>query len=178
MPDSRNDFGMVSRINAETFGEPGKRTFRVLAVNSDRAAALWMEKQVLNALGEYIQAQLRRSRDAGTLRNLTGPDPGSGFEGNPDLDFQVAQLAMGYEGDGRFTFYAYAPGDDEENPSFACHATAGQVEALAEEISRVVSAGRPLCPLCGVPMDASGHACIRANGHSKQAIPPLRQDDE
>jgi hypothetical protein len=29
----------------------------------------------------------------------------------------------------------------------------------------VVSAGRPPCPFCGLPVDADGHLCPRMNGH-------------
>jgi hypothetical protein len=28
-----------------------------------------------------------------------------------------------------------------------------------------VSAGRPPCPLCGLPLDTEGHICPRQNGH-------------
>ena len=30
---------------------------------------------------------------------------------------------------------------------------------------RVIRAGRPPCPLCGNPLDATGHICPRKNGH-------------
>jgi uncharacterized repeat protein (TIGR03847 family) len=38
-------------------------------------------------------------------------------------------------------------------------------QAFAERARRVVAAGRPPCPLCGLPLDASGHICPRQNGH-------------
>ena len=36
---------------------------------------------------------------------------------------------------------------------------------LAIAIVRLVEAGRPLCPLCGGPLDPRGHDCPRTNGH-------------
>jgi len=43
--------------------------------------------------------------------------------------------------------------------------TAGQARAFAERALRVVAAGRPACPLCGLPLDPAGHVCPRQNGH-------------
>ncbi|MHB8341348.1 MAG: DUF3090 family protein [Mycobacteriales bacterium] len=37
--------------------------------------------------------------------------------------------------------------------------------AFVERAARVVAAGRPPCPLCGLPLDAAGHVCPRLNGH-------------
>ena len=47
------------------------------------------------------------------------------------------------------------------------------VAAFAEEALRVCAAGRPLCPLCGGPMDPNGHPCPRTNGHAVEDIGEL-----
>ena len=39
--------------------------------------------------------------------------------------------------------------------------------AFAKRATAVVSAGRPPCPFCGGPLDASGHVCPRANGYRR-----------
>jgi uncharacterized repeat protein (TIGR03847 family) len=44
-------------------------------------------------------------------------------------------------------------------------ATREQMAALAIRSAQLVEAGRPACPLCGYPLDPSGHQCIRTNGH-------------
>ncbi|MSY75448.1 MAG: DUF3090 family protein, partial [Actinobacteria bacterium] len=31
----------------------------------------------------------------------------------------------------------------------------------------VVSAGRPACPFCSLPVDPNGHLCPRANGYRR-----------
>jgi uncharacterized repeat protein (TIGR03847 family) len=41
--------------------------------------------------------------------------------------------------------------------------TRGQVEAFIDGARRIIEGGRPLCRLCGRPMDAEGHACPRWN---------------
>jgi uncharacterized repeat protein (TIGR03847 family) len=180
MPDSRHDYGPVNRIEGEAIGQPGKRTFRVVVANEGNAAFLWMEKEQLAALGRAIETQLGRLRASRARRNASPPDPERAFQGEPGLDFRVAQLALGYdEQEAAFLLLAYTPEDeDADHPTFSCQATPGQFRALAEQIQRVVSAGRPACPLCSLPMDPEGHACARTNGHLKQVIPPLDEDDD
>jgi uncharacterized repeat protein (TIGR03847 family) len=43
--------------------------------------------------------------------------------------------------------------------------TASMARAFSQRAMQIVSAGRPPCPLCGLPLDASGHICPRQNGH-------------
>jgi hypothetical protein len=38
------------------------------------------------------------------------------------------------------------------------------VAALSARIMEVVAAGRPLCPLCGAPIEGT-HVCPASNGH-------------
>jgi uncharacterized repeat protein (TIGR03847 family) len=42
--------------------------------------------------------------------------------------------------------------------------------AFTKRALEVVAAGRPPCPLCGQPLDAEGHICVRLNGHRPQEI--------
>lgn len=180
MPESRHDYGPVNRLAAEAFGEPGGRTFRVLAANATHAASMWLEKEQLAALGRAIEAQLSRLRALRADPTRSAPDPAGAYTGDPSLDFRIGQLALGFdEREGVFLLLAYRVEDeDQDRPTFSCQATPQQFQALAEEIVRVVSAGRPNCALCGLPMDPGGHACARMNGHLKQPIPPVQSDEE
>jgi uncharacterized repeat protein (TIGR03847 family) len=47
--------------------------------------------------------------------------------------------------------------------------TRAQLRVLARHGSEVVSRGRPLCPLCGNPLDPTGHICPAQNGHRPTA---------
>ena len=180
MAESRHDFGLVNRIEAQAFGIPGQRTFRVFAANTSEAAALWMEKTQLAALGDAIEKQLARLKALRVNRDIPAPESSEGFGGDPAVDFRVGQLALGFdEREGVFLLLAYTVEDeDQDRPTFSCQATPRQFQALGQEIERVVSAGRPNCPLCGLPMDPAGHACPRTNGHLKQPIPPVQANDE
>ena len=163
-----NDFGAVEEIDAEAIGEPGQRTFRILAEHEQAVASLWVEKEQLQALGMIMEQQLarlarRRQVQAQPILSLA-----SRFQGRATIDFKVGRLAVGYdERRNVFTITAHDLDDvDEQHATFTCSATAPQVAALAAKIADVVAAGRPRCPLCGAPIEGA-HVCPLANGHVK-----------
>jgi uncharacterized repeat protein (TIGR03847 family) len=47
--------------------------------------------------------------------------------------------------------------------------TRAQLRVLARHGSQVVARGRPACPLCGNPLDPTGHICPAQNGHRPSA---------
>ncbi|HKA92582.1 MAG TPA: DUF3090 family protein [Acidimicrobiia bacterium] len=57
------------------------------------------------------------------------------------------------------------PAEDEDEEGYVAriYATRPQVRAMAAKGAEAVAAGRPLCPLCDMPMDPSGHRCPRWN---------------
>jgi uncharacterized repeat protein (TIGR03847 family) len=67
--------------------------------------------------------------------------------------------------------------DDDDDPTLAgveeegylarLYLTAAQARAMAACGSAAVERGRPPCPLCGGPLDPSGHVCPRLNGHGR-----------
>ena len=59
---------------------------------------------------------------------------------------------------------------DEGDDTLELTLTKEWAGALAIAVTRLVDAGRPLCPLCGGPLDPRGHDCPRTNGHR----PPIR----
>src|SRR5262249_39484489 len=56
-----------------------------------------------------------------------------------------------------------AENEDEDGYVARIYATRPQVRAMAAKGAEAVAAGRPLCPLCDMPMDPSGHRCPRWN---------------
>jgi uncharacterized repeat protein (TIGR03847 family) len=58
-----------------------------------------------------------------------------------------------------------APTEDEDDEGYVAriYATRPQVRAMAAKGAEAVAAGRPLCPLCDMPMDPAGHRCPRWN---------------
>ena len=83
------------------------------------------------------------------------------------LEFKLGKLVLGH--DSRHRKFIIAAHDeesaDEAAPTVRVWGDLAQIKSFADEALRVCAAGRPLCPLCGAPMDQSGHVCPRSNGH-------------
>jgi hypothetical protein len=61
--------------------------------------------------------------------------------------------------------------EDASTARFFC--SRAQVDALSKHGVEVVSKGRPICALCGKPMDAEGNVqgfCPRRNGHADEIV--------
>ncbi|MDE0205190.1 MAG: DUF3090 family protein [Candidatus Tectomicrobia bacterium] len=181
MADARYDFASVDAIDAESIGEPGKRTFRVRVLEGDQSAALWVEKQLLSALGE----SLPRLLDQLTTSDQHADDEAEAitlFPDDPTVEFKVGRLALGYaSGEDRVVLVAHDVEDGDENdlpPAFSCRFTRQQARRLSEACSEAVAGGRPTCPLCQRPMDIEGHMCPRANGHQKVNVREDAESDE
>jgi uncharacterized repeat protein (TIGR03847 family) len=169
MADAPYDFGPVSRVDADAVGAPGQRTFRLRVTGGDGIAALWLEKEELQALGVAIDqmlARLSRKPEWKFYGSTVEPyQPGGDTEVSPAVEFKVGQLSIGFDtGKRMFVLLAHDAEDDPEGPAtFTCLATASQLRSLSHRITSVVAAGRPRCQLCGEPVEAEGHICVRLN---------------
>lgn len=162
------DLGALVRVEGEAIGQPGQRRFRLcLLANDGRAAACWMEKEQLAALGEAIETALRDQDFTYAAKELDDAGIAPPFPLNPMFDFRVGRLALGLNPGERNIFVtAGDTAEDEESSvevrgAFDYH----QAHELAAQIRTVVAAGRPPCPLCSAPMDPAGHFCVKKNGH-------------
>jgi uncharacterized repeat protein (TIGR03847 family) len=102
------------------------------------------------------------------------------FPGDPDYQFRVGRMSIGYDpADSAVVLHVFAEGrdEDEDDPDLLVRISRVECAALNTRLEEIIASGRPLCPLCAAPMDASGHSCIRTNGHTRQAIPPDRIED-
>ncbi len=169
------DFGQAERLEPEAIGEPGQRTFRLRALSGSEAASLWLEKEQLAALTLAIRQLLEQTAGSETPAEPDTPAPTTTFPDEAEVDFKIGRLGIGYdEGKRMVVIFAYAEDeaeDEEKSPTFSCQVTRGQCRAFAERAEEVISAGRPICLLCGGPLDREGHKCLRRNGHSVSRIP-------
>ena len=165
MGEFKNEFTNLTSLRAEAMGEPGERTFRILVGSGGSSAVMWLEKEQLFQLALAIQQLLTTVREG----EVSPGTPSSDLETSTQLDFKVSKLAMGYDSTkGMFVIDAHE--DEEENEDAAtvrAWANRAQVKEFASEALTVCAAGRPLCPLCGGPIDADAHRCPRVNGHVK-----------
>jgi uncharacterized repeat protein (TIGR03847 family) len=168
MTNPVHEFGSAISIDAEAIGQPGQRRFRLRVLSSYGNAAIWMEKEQLASIGTWLNEVVGRlDTDKPTAEPDVEPLP---FPDQVDLDLRAGQLALGYVEDrDTFAIQAYDlqnnPDPSNPRPVFRCFLSRGQSRVLSRKIATVVAAGRPLCPLCGEPMDPGGHVCPRANGH-------------
>jgi uncharacterized repeat protein (TIGR03847 family) len=173
-----SDFGLARAIDIQSFGQPGQRTFRLRVAGSGaETASVWLEKEQLQALSLALRQMLAQ------LEYDQEPPPADvgEFPITADHDFRAGRLSMGFHPDDRtvvlFTYELGATDDDDE-PTLRVRLTQEQSASLIVNLDEIIAGGRPTCPLCGAPIDAAGHACIRSNGHSKQPIPDERAGDD
>ena len=95
MADARYDFASVDAIDAESIGEPGKRTFRVRVLEGDQSAALWVEKQLLAALGESLPRLLDQLSTSDQHSDVEA-EAITLFPDDPTVEFKVGRMALGY----------------------------------------------------------------------------------
>jgi uncharacterized repeat protein (TIGR03847 family) len=177
------------RFVVGTVGEPGHRTFFLQARAQDRLTSVALEKQQVAALAEQVDRLLDE-----VLRGTSGaaPIPAIAPVESEDLapleqpveeEFRVGTLALGWDAQaGRVVIVAQArvegeeaaedapsiADDSEEGPDvLRVRLTGSMARAFAKRALSVVSAGRPPCPFCGLPLDASGHICPRQNGYRR-----------
>ena len=161
-----HDMGDVDEIDVEAIGQPGQRTFRLVAERGPETASLWLEKEQLQALGLIIDQHIARLSRGRAPRETPLLTLAARFPSSASVDFKVGRMALGYDTERRrFVFSAYDIEDPEqEKPRFSCAAGRSQVAALSMKIMDVIAAGRPRCPLCGAPIEGK-HVCPGANGH-------------
>lgn len=170
MAEPKLEFTNIRRLNADSVGEPGKRTFRILADSDSSSAVLWLEKEHLYELAMGIQQLIANlPEDAGADGYISEDREAPGLT---RLEFKIGKLALGHDSaNGLFLIDAYNFEDaNDEDATIRIWMDREQISAFSEEALQVCAAGRPICPLCDRPIEPSGHACPRANGHAKIGI--------
>jgi uncharacterized repeat protein (TIGR03847 family) len=160
----------VERFRAEALGEPGQRRFRLIVVVASETCIIWMEKQQMQAMGIAVAQILQQS--ASTTAILEGGQIPGLFDEDTSNQFRLGRVELGFvEDDGTIMINAYDVQDDE-GTGFSMRFTRPQARELSTEAAKLVAAGRPICPMCGAPVEPGGHVCPEQNGHL-----PLPIDD-
>lgn len=170
----RYSLGRLSQVEAVTFGQPGRRTFRLDLHSGSAFCSLWLEKEQLFQLGVYLRDYVASLSAEEKARESNPQEPGW-RGGETTLDFKAGQMYLSHDKESN-SFYMQAheretdeePGGTvrEEAESVSFWMTMTQASNLAEESLRICAAGRPTCFLCGQPINPEGHVCPRANGHT------------
>ena len=163
MPEANHDLGLVSRLNVEARGKPGKRTFLLQVDSPLGSAVIWLEKEQL------LELSLHLKRTVGLMEEkpeTVEPPPADLGSRDLSIEFKMGKQAIEFdEGAGVFRFWNHEAEDDSEVATVVFEANLAQVEEFSDESLKVCSSGRPICQLCHQPIDPDGHFCIRSNGH-------------
>jgi uncharacterized repeat protein (TIGR03847 family) len=184
------------RFVAGTVGQPGQRTFFLQASAGARTTSVALEKTQVEALAERIDELLDEVvRRTGGSAPVPAVAPAELIDTAPleapvEEEFRVGTMALAWDGsEERMILEAQALVEidadseddleaaeemllqDDENgpPLLRVRLTGSQARSFAKRALDVVSAGRPPCPLCSLPLDPEGHVCPRQNGYRRGA---------
>ncbi len=166
------------RFIAGTVGQPGERTFYLQAAMGSRVTSVVLEKGQVSQLAERLDELL----DEVARRTGAAAEPATDIDDRPlDLplteDFRVGAIVLAWDHDGeRVIIEAQEESEEPLEPLAAdvpddgpavlrVRMTVEAARAFSRRAVQVVRAGRPPCPLCGLPLDPAGHVCPRYNGH-------------
>jgi uncharacterized repeat protein (TIGR03847 family) len=160
------DLSSPDRITVGTVGPVGDRLFLLQCRQGPVLLTLKIEKQQVAGVAEYL-AQIVRDR----------PRPGHlpdelPLEEPAEPAWVVGTVGVSYdEADDRVIMVIEELVAEDETGAIArLSISREQAAAFAIQATRLVESGRPPCPLCGSPLDPSGHECPRTNGHRPPAV--------
>ncbi|MHA6628903.1 DUF3090 domain-containing protein [Pseudonocardia sichuanensis] len=184
MPRVIHVFRQPERFVAGTVGEPGDRSFYLQAIESARTVSVLLEKQQVSVLADRISALLQEvARRFGS--EVSDEEPGTDLDPLAvplEEEFRVGTMGLGWDADSSSVVVellavteeevdeSIVLDDAEEGPdALRVFLSPVQAKAFADRAERVVSAGRPPCPLCAEPLDPEGHVCVRLNGYHQRS---------
>lgn len=182
MPEYVHDLNPVSQIVADAVGEPGKRTFFLQARAGSDMVSLVLEKQEVNSLAlSVLQLLEELEKQYPDLPPATTRGVRLHVEPPAEPTFRVGELSIGYDVDEDQIWIvakalvlneegAVVDPEDESVPAVRFVASRALMRAMSEHALEVVTQGRPVCPLCGRPIDRGGHFCPRSDGHAVPVI--------
>jgi len=158
----------VDQIAVAAVGEPGQRRFFLLAAGSGRTMTLSCDKSQIQALVVRLHQMMEEQGIEGPEQEAAG-----GFAEEPgEPEWQIGEIGIGYhEGRQMFVLVASQAAAGESSEPETTDVTSirfwlspKQVVLFSKQAETVLTAGRPLCPRCGLPMDPAGHPCPVMNG--------------
>ena len=179
MPTLVHEFAWPDRVVIGTIGAPGARTFYLQVRAGTQLVSIALEKQQSALLAEKIDEILDQlitlegnpfSVPTGTPVELVDNEPLEPVE----EQFRTGAMSLGWDPTtAQVVIEAYPITDTDGDPDdetldqddaevpemLMVRIPVGTARAFTKRTREVVGAGRPLCPLCGYPMDADGHTC-------------------
>jgi uncharacterized repeat protein (TIGR03847 family) len=169
------DFDTPDRFVAGAVGEPGARTFFLQARQGGALVSVGLEKTQVAALAG------RMSELLDTVEGLSGELVAGVARDDRPLEeptvelFRVGAMALAWDATAAQVVIEAQPLGDEagvpdptdQTPTNADLLRVRVEPARARDFIRraaaLVAAGRPTCPFCGQPLEATGHFCPRTS---------------
>ncbi|GAA5229892.1 DUF3090 domain-containing protein [Arthrobacter cryoconiti] len=179
MPRYIHEFNWPDRAVVGTIGLPGTRTFYLQVRAGTQVVSVALEKQQAALLAEKIDEILDQlitvegnpfSVPASTPLELVDNDQLDAVQ----EQFRTGAMSLGWDPTmAQVVIEAHPitnidPDDNDEwheddgaseTEMLLVRMPVGTARAFAMRTREIVGAGRPMCPLCGYPIDADGHLC-------------------
>lgn len=178
MPTIVYGFDWPDRIVVGTIGEPGSRTFYLQARDGARIISVALEKEQSRLLAEKIDEILDGlMANEGNPMNIPSDTPVELVDNDPldpvDEQFRAGAITLGWDpSTAQLVIEAYPviEVDVDEFDSIEVETMepaemlqvripVGTGRAFAKRTGEVVGRGRPICSVCGTPIDPAGHVC-------------------
>ena len=175
MPRRVFDFDTPDRFVAGVVGEPGARAFYLQARQGGALVSIGLEKTQVAALAG------RMSELLDTVEGLSGELPAGVARDDQPLEeptvelFRVGLMALAWDATAeQIVIEAQPLGDEtelgavpERSPTapdlFRVRVEPARARDFIRRAAAIVAAGRPACPFCGQPLEATGHFCPKTN---------------
>jgi uncharacterized repeat protein (TIGR03847 family) len=158
------EFDWPDRVVIGTIGLPGARTFYLQVRSGPQTVSVALEKQQSALLAEKIDEILDQliavEGNPFSVPSSTPPE----LVDNDDLEavqehFRTGAMTLGWDPTtAQVVIEAYALADvPDETEMLLVRIPVGAARAFADRTREVVGAGRPICSVCGYPIDPDGH---------------------
>ena len=181
-------FDTPDRFLADAIGEPGQREFYLQAAKGRNVVTVALEKAQVAVLAERLGALLEEIERRGVELPDGAEDPGGAGLQQPIIEaFRVGTMTLAWDGQSESVLVEARAvpededegdegdegdevvevlADDEDGPDLLrVRLDAPAARGFIAHAVEVVAAGRPPCPLCGLPLNPEGHICPRRNGY-------------
>ncbi|MFN2526683.1 MAG: DUF3090 family protein [Actinomycetota bacterium] len=170
-------------FSADYTGTAGSRTFYLQTKDEQGTFSYLVEKQQVALLAEKLR-ELLVAVDAADSVLAAEPerDPGLAIADPGEPQWRVGAMGLAYQPDDDRVLVFMTPVGEEQDevapPEEAEDLEAfelrlslrrDQARSFALHAAAVLAEGRPICQLCGLPMDPEGHLCPASNGHRKMS---------
>ena len=142
-------------------GTPGNRVFFIFAEGSQGKARIQLEKEQLIQLSLIIQELIADNNDLdipSTTKDLN-------YDEKINLNIQLMSLEVKKDIIPGLYLFDIFDSNSKKTPIIQIYVSAEMIKLFAADAIKVCASGRPLCPLCGEPINPEGHTCPRTNGH-------------